>query len=86
MKINLDITFTDGKSKAITCNAADMVAFENEFNISVAKLGQDPRMGYMLFLGWHSEKRTKATDLEFEPWLDTVEQIGASDSDPKSQG
>ena len=83
MKINLDITFTDGKAKTIICNAADMVAFENEFNQSVAKLGQDPRMGYLLFLGWHSEKRTKATDLEFESWLDTVEQIGGSESEGK---
>lgn len=86
MKINLDITFSDGLKKTITANAADMVAFEDKFNISVAKLGGEPRMGWMMFLAWHSEKRTGQTNLEFEKWLETVDQVGGSESDPKSEG
>jgi hypothetical protein len=86
VKINLDITFTDGVKKLITCNAADMVAFEDKFDISVAKLSGEPRIGWMFFLAWHSEKRTKQTELDFDKWLETVEQVGASDTDPKSEG
>lgn len=86
MRINLQVGFVGGVSKTITANAADMVAFENKFNVSVGAIGQDPRMGYLLFLAWHSEKRNKATSDDYEKWLETVESIGASDEDPKSEG
>jgi hypothetical protein len=86
MRINLHIQFEDGKSKEITANAADLVAFEDKFNISVAKLGDDPRMSYLLFLAWHSEKRTKGTEDDYETWLSSVASIGDGESDPKSEG
>jgi hypothetical protein len=38
----------------------------------------------LLFLAWHSEKRKKQTEKEFEDWLDLVESIGATE-DPKVQ-
>jgi len=82
MKINLQLTY-DGNIKDITCNAADMVAFEDKFNVSIASLTNDPKMSYMLYLAWHSEKRTGATKESFEKWLESVEMVGASDSDPK---
>lgn len=81
MKLTLRIEFTDGTSKDIQVSAADMVAFEEKFNISVARL-DDPRIGWLLFLAWHSEKRRKLTELDFEPWLDLVETVGATE-DPK---
>jgi hypothetical protein len=81
MKITLRIEFTDGTHKDILVSAADMVAFEDKFNISIARL-DDPRIGWLLFLAWHSEKRRKATDKEYEEWLDLVETIGQTD-DPK---
>ena len=86
MKINLHIQFEDGTSKDVVCNAADLVAFENEHNISVAKLGDEPRVGWLLYLAWHSEKRTGATKDDYEKWLTTVSNIGESDNDPKSKG
>lgn len=86
MKINLQITFDNGKAKDIVANAADMVAFEDKFNVSVADLANAPRMSHLLFLAWHSEKRTGATKDAFEQWLDTVEMVGGSDTDPKSEG
>ncbi len=81
MKITLRIEFNDGTSKEIVVSAADMVAFEDKFNISVAKL-DEPRIGWLLFLAWHSEKRRKAVDLSYEQWLDLVDNVGATD-DPK---
>jgi hypothetical protein len=86
MKINLQLTFDNGQSKEITANAADMVAFEEKFNVSVADLASAPRMSHLLFLAWHSEKRTGATTDTFEKWLESVEQVGGSDEDPKSKG
>jgi hypothetical protein len=82
MKLTLRIEFSDGTHKDIIVSAADMVAFEDKFNISISKL-DDPRIGWLLFLAWHSEKRSKATDKTYEEWLELVETIGQTD-DPKA--
>lgn len=84
MRINLQITYENGKSKEVTCNAADLVAFEDKYNISSAKLGgPDSKLSYLLFLAWHAEKRTNETKDNFEKWLETIESVGGSDKDPK---
>jgi len=82
MKINLQITFNNGEAKEIVANAADMVAFEEKYSLSVQALSTDPRMSYMFFLAWHAEKRTGGTKDSFEKWLETIEMVGAG-SDPK---
>lgn len=82
MKINLQITFNNGEARDIVANAADMVAFEDKYSLSVQALSTEPRMSYMFFLAWHSEKRTGGTKETFEKWLDTIEMVGAG-SDPK---
>lgn len=83
MKINLQLTYENGEERDIVCNAADMVAFEDKFNVSIASLTNEPKMSYMLYLAWHSEKRTGTTKDSFEKWLETVDMVGASNSDPK---
>ena len=82
MKINLQITFNNGEAKDIIANAADMVAFEEKYSLSVQALSTDPRMSYMFFLAWHAQKRTGETTETFEKWLETIEMVGAG-SDPK---
>lgn len=83
MKLNLQLTYENGETRDITCNAADMVAFEDKYNVSIASLSTDPKMSYMLYLAWHSEKRTGGTKDNFEKWLDSVDMVGPSASDPK---
>jgi hypothetical protein len=83
MKLTLRIEFADGTHKDVLVSAADMVAFEDKFNVSIARL-DDPRIGWLLFLAWHSEQRKKQTTLDYETWLDSVESIGATE-DPKVQ-
>ena len=83
MKINLQLTYDNSEAKEIVCNAADMVAFEDKFNVSIASLTNEPKMSYMLYLAWHSEKRSGGTKDSFEKWLETVDMVGASNSDPK---
>jgi hypothetical protein len=83
MKLTLQIQFNDATSKEILVSAADMVAFEDKFNISISRL-DEARIGWLLFLAWHSEKRRKATELDYEAWLDTVDTIGES-PDPKAE-
>ena len=81
MKLTLRIEFADGTHKDVLVSAADMVAFEDKFNVSIAKL-DDPRIGWLLFLAWHSEKRKKQTEKEYEEWLELVDSIGTTE-DPK---
>ena len=83
MRINLRVDFTNGESKEIICSARDLVAFEDKFNRSVAKLESEFKLTDLLFLAWHSEQRRKETKKDFDAWLDDVEQIGVSDNDPK---
>ena len=83
MKLNLQLTYENGETRDITCNAADMVAFEDKYNVSIASLSTDPKMSFMLYLAWHSEKRTGGTKDNFEKWLDSVDMVGPSASDPK---
>ena len=83
MKINLRLTYVDKEPKEIVCSARDLVAFEEKFNRSVAKLETEFRLTDLFFLSWHSETRTSSTKKSFEEWLDTVDKVEASDVDPK---
>lgn len=83
MKINLRLTYVDKEPKDIVCSARDLVAFEEKYNRSVAKLESEFRLTDLFYLSWHSESRTGATKKSFEDWLDTVEKVEASDTDPK---
>jgi hypothetical protein len=81
MKITLQITFLDGSTRDVLVSAADMVAFENKFDLSIARL-EEARIGWLLFLAWHSELRRKQTDKNYDEWIELVETIGAN-NDPK---
>lgn len=81
MQINLQTQFTDGSTKSITAIASDLVAFEREFDLSIARLETNVKLTHLFYLAWHAEKRTKATALDFDAWLETVE--GISDTDVK---
>lgn len=80
MQINLQITYTDGTKKDVTAIAADLVAFETKFDLSIARLDQNVRLTHLLFLAWRVESRTKATKLEFDPWLETIESVEAGEA------
>lgn len=75
MQINLQITYNDGTTKGVKAVASDLVAFESKFDISIARLEQNLKLTHLLFMAWHVEKRTKQTALEFDAWIDNVEQI-----------
>ena len=83
MRISLHVEYSDGTERDVTCNAADLVAFEDKFNVSIVKLGDDPRIGWLLYLAWHAEKRTGNTEDDYEKWLDSVEAVRDSEADPK---
>ena len=80
--LNLQIQFIDGETVDVSTTAADYIKFETHFDKSIAALGNDTRLTYMFFLAWSAAKRAGKTDLEFEPWSETVSMVG--ESDPKA--
>lgn len=83
MKINLRLDYADGVSKEITCSAADLVKFETKFDLSIATLDKNIKFTHLCYLAWCAESRLKATDKEFDAWMESVASVGASDIDPK---
>jgi len=79
MNFNLQILFVDGTTHDVTGKAADIVAFEERFDLSMASLQSNVRMTHLFFLAWHVEKRTNVTALEFDKWLDLVDMVSAAD-------
>lgn len=78
--INLRIQFTDGSEKTVSAIAADLIAFETRFDLSVARLESEIRLTHLFFLAYSASKRTGETDLEFEKWTETVTMVAEADS------
>lgn len=75
MKMKMSVAFTAGSAVGVETSMADLVAFEREFDRSVAGFAQEFRLTDVCWLSWHALKRTGATDLEFDPWVDTVDAV-----------
>jgi len=43
----------------------------------MANLQKEVKLTHLLYLAWHAEKRTKATNDEFETWLESVDSVSA---------
>jgi len=83
MRMNLAIEMQDGTTQEVTASAADIVKFEDKFNMSISKLESEMKITHLFFLAYTALKRQGKTDLDFDEWLDTIEGIGASTKDPK---
>lgn len=78
--INLHIEFIDGSSAEVTAIAADLIAFESHFDLSVARLQAEIRLTHLFFLAWHAYKRTGQTTDEFEKWTESVSMVNEGDA------
>lgn len=77
MIINLQVNYLDGTEKLVAAQAADLMAFETKFDLSVARLDKEVKLTHLLYIAYHAEKRTKSTELEFEAWTETIAGIEA---------
>jgi hypothetical protein len=78
--IILKVLFVDGTSKDVSTVAADLIAFEERFDMSIAGLQTAIRMTHLFFIAWHVSKRTGETKDTFEKWVETVNMVSVSDS------
>lgn len=77
MKFNLRILYGTGESVDVCASAPDLVAFESEFEMSVARLESEMRVTHLLWLAWTALKRQKLVVSEFDVWLESVESVEA---------
>jgi hypothetical protein len=85
MKIKLEVEYNSGDKVEVICSAPDIVKFEDKFNMAITKAAQDMRLTHLLFLAHSALSRTKQTDLDFEKWTESVEEVGGVET-PKSKG
>lgn len=79
MNFTLDIHYINNDTpKTVNGIAADIVAFESKFDMSMSRLQKDVKLTHLMFLAYAVEKRTGATNDEFEKWLETVEIVTAA--------
>lgn len=73
--IELEIAFLDGTTKQVSAIAADLVAFETKFDVSITTLEKDVRITHMFFLAWTALKRQGETKDDFEKWVESVSSV-----------
>ena len=73
--INLQVTYIDETTAECSAIAADLIAFEARFDLSVARLEKEVRLTHMFFLAWHALKRTGKTTEEFDKWVESVAMV-----------
>jgi hypothetical protein len=78
--INLQVTYIDETTAECSAIAADLVAFESHFDLSVARLEKEVRLTHMFFLAWHALKRTGKTTDEFDKWVESVSMVSEGDA------
>ena len=83
MKINLRVTLNDKSVEEVSATARDIVAFEDKFNKSITSLSTDFFVTDMLWVAWHWLERQGKTKMTFDEWCDEVDEIEASEQDPK---
>jgi hypothetical protein len=80
MRIELNVTYTDGSGADVSVSAPDFVAFEREFDRSVAKFASEVRFTDICWLAWYRLNKN-GNGQDFDTWIEKVEnvEIGASD-------
>jgi len=81
MRMNLKVTYNDGSAADASVSAADLVAFEDTFDRSVAKFADEMKFKDICWLAWRSlSKRAGVTD-DFEQWLEGIDSVEAVEVD-----
>lgn len=80
MQIRFAVTYNDGSAAdTSTASVADQVAFEREFDRSIATLSNDFRLADMCWLAWSGLRRNNDVG-DFESWLGRVENVQIVDA------
>lgn len=78
--ISLKVVFVDGTEMDVLTTAADLIAFEERFDMSIAQLEKNLRMTHLFFIAWNALKRVGETKDVFEKWIDVVQMVTVTDT------
>lgn len=81
MKLELKVTYNDGSAVSTDATTADLVAFEERFNRSVARLESELKLTDICWLAWRSMTRQKKTAADFGDWLESIDGVELTDSE-----
>jgi hypothetical protein len=73
--INLQVTYIDETTDEVTCLAADLIEFEEKFDLSIARLEKELKFTHLAFLAWAALQRTKKIDQEFKEWTQRISGV-----------
>ena len=80
MRMTMKVTYQDGAGADVVVSAPDFVAFEREFDRSVARFESEIRFTDICWLAWHKLNRDKQAG-DFDVWLNTLEQVSITDAE-----
>jgi len=80
MKVALHVDYDDGSGVDVDATAPDLIAFERNFDKPFTVFADSLRLEYLVWLAWHTLKRTSNTTLQFDPWVDTVAGIALGEA------
>jgi hypothetical protein len=79
MRMNMKVTYNDGAGVDVVVSAPDLVAFEREFDRSVARFESEVKFTDICWLAWHKLNRDKKAG-GFDEWLETLDGVEIADS------
>ncbi len=77
--IDLTVVYLDGTEESVSAVAADLIAFESHFDLSIARLEKDLRLTHLVYMAWHVLKRTGKTNADFDAWSNTISSVGQAE-------
>jgi hypothetical protein len=78
--ISLKVVFVDGTEMDVLTTAADLIAFEERFDMSIAQLEKNLRMTHLFFIAWNALRRVGETKDVFEKWIEAVQMVTVTDT------
>ena len=81
LRVALQIEYADGSAVDVAATAADLMAFETQYDKPFTVFADSLRLTYLMWLAWHVVKREGKTALEFDPWSQTVAGVRIGEAD-----
>ena len=79
----LKVIYNNGTTADADVVFTDFVSFERTWQRSVVQFENELRLTDLAWLAWHSETRTRKTNLKFDPdWTATVEAVEVRMEEP----
>lgn len=84
MALVLRVIHADGNTKEAEIKQIDFVRFEAHFGVSWNNATQNLSNTQLLWLAHSQQRRVNQTALDFEPWVETVDDLEFGDPTKKS--